>query len=219
MEQDERLAVDELLARYPRLSPCRESILSAYESLVGCFEKGHKLLLAGNGGSSADAAHIVGELMKSFRRKRPLPPEEKQRRIALDPRRGAELSKGLQEGLPALSLGYFPALESAFSNDVAGGSALLYAQEVHVLGEEGDVFWGISTSGRSPNLLLAMVEAKAKGMGTLALTGEGGGAMKGLADVVIAVPEAETFRAQELHLPVYHCLCLMLERRFFPEQE
>lgn len=205
--------LNELVMRYPVLGIVRDDVNKAYSLLEACYENGGKLLIAGNGGSAADADHIVGELMKGFVKRRPLPKELKCALIDTDPIRGRELSEKLQQGLPAIALTNHAALSSAFANDVDG--MLSYAQQVNGYGKEGDVFLGISTSGNSENVMYAAVTAKAKGMKVIGLTGRDGGKLAKLADVAIVVPEQETYKIQELHLPIYHALCLMLEDHFY----
>ena len=205
--------LNELIMRYPVLGIVRDDVNKAYSILEACYENGGKLLIAGNGGSAADAEHIVGELMKGFVKRRPLPKELKRALIDTDPIRGSELSEKLQQGLPAIALTNHAALSSAFANDVDG--MLSYAQQVNGYGKEGDVFLGISTSGNSENVMYAAVTAKAKGMKVIGLTGRDGGKLAKLADVAIVVPEQETYKIQELHLPIYHALCLMLEDHFY----
>lgn len=205
--------LNELVMRYPVLGIVRDDVNKAYSLLEACYENGGKLLIAGNGGSAADAEHIVGELMKGFVKRRPLPTKLKRALIDTDPIRGSELSEKLQQGLPAIALTNHAALSSAFANDVDG--MLSYAQQVNGYGKEGDVFLGISTSGNSENVMYAAVTAKAKGMKVIGLTGRDGGKLAKLADVAIVVPEQETYKIQELHLPIYHALCLMLEDHFY----
>lgn len=205
--------LEELIGRYPVLEPCRESIRQAYQALEECFLAGGKLLVAGNGGSAADSDHIVGELMKGFVKKRPLPDSLVQALKEADPQRGAELSQKLQGALPAIALTNHVALSSAFANDVDG--ILSYAQQVNGYGNRGDVFLGISTSGNAENVMYAAVTARAKGMKIIGLTGRDGGKLGAFADISIVVPKQETYQIQELHLPVYHALCLMLEERFY----
>ena len=205
--------LNELVMRYPVLGIVRDDVNKAYSLLEACYENGGKLLIAGNGGRAADAEHIVGELMKGFVKRRPLPKELKRALIDTDPIRGSELSEKLQQGLPAIALTNHAALSSAFANDVDG--MLSYAQQVNGYGKEGDVFLGISTSGNSENVMYAAVTAKAKGMKVIGLTGRDGGKLAKLADVAIVVPEQETYKIQELHLPIYHALCLMLEDHFY----
>lgn len=205
--------LNDLTKRYPVLQRSREEIWDAYLVLEECFATGHKLLLAGNGGSAADTEHIAGELMKGFIKERALDSETKSRLTEIDAKKGAVLGAKLQGALPALSLNTNIGLNTAFLNDVDGVLAL--SQAVYGYGCEGDVFLGISTSGNSVNVNYAAVTAKAKGLKCIALTGKDGGELRKRADVAIVVGETETYKIQELHLPVYHALCLMLEERFF----
>ena len=195
-----------LLARSPELSAAAPSIQEAYESLRKCFRSGGKILLCGNGGSAADADHWAGELLKSFCRDRRL---SKKIRAGLP----AGLAAKLEGALPAIPLTSFPAATSAFGNDV--DPSLAYAQLTFALGRRGDVLVALSTSGNARNVCAAAQVAHAKGMKVVALTGSGGGKLKALSDVCIRAPSKETFRAQEFHLPIYHCLSLMLEDEFF----
>lgn len=205
--------LEELMERYPALAGVRAEILKAYEVLESCYENGGKLLIAGNGGSCADAEHIVGELMKGFVKRRAVSGEFAEKLMEADPKRGKELAQKLQGGLPAIALTGHPGLSTAFLNDVDGD--LIFAQQTYGYGKKGDVLLGISTSGNSKNVMYAMAAAKALGMKTIGLTGKDGGQLKTAAGVTIVVPETETFKIQELHLPIYHALCLMLEERFF----
>lgn len=205
--------VDLLMERYPVLVSCRDDIIKAYEILEEAYSKDHKLLIAGNGGSAADAEHIAGELMKRFKTPRPVPIEFAEKLKKIDPIRGEELSRNLERGLMAIPLVAHEALTTAYINDVDGLG--VFAQQLYGFGREGDVFLGISTSGNSKNIINATVVAKALGIRIIGLTGEKGGEIADVADVSIKIPERETYMIQELHLPVYHCLCLMLEERFF----
>ena len=207
--------LERLMKRYPQLVGCREAITETYQVLEESFRNGGKLLICGNGGSAADSDHIVGELMKGFVKRRPVSAELAEALKQTDPERGAELAKKLQGGLPAIALTNHAALSSAFANDVDG--MLSYAQQVNGYGKAGDVFLGISTSGNAENVMYAAVTAKAKGMKVIGLTGKTGGKLAKIADVAIIVPEQETYKIQELHLPIYHALCLMLEDRFYAE--
>lgn len=206
-----------LLWCYPSLSCCEGQIRTAVELLIRAYKGGGKLLLCGNGGSCADCDHIVGELMKGFLLKRPLSYQEKQQVRGSGSDMEKDLAEHLQKGLPAISLCAFSALETAYANDVK--PEFVFAQQAFVLGNSGDVLLGISTSGNSANITAAAQAARSKGMYVLGLTGAGGGRLAALADVCITVPETETFRVQELHLPVYHCICAMLEEYFFAGQE
>nr|WP_288826098.1 SIS domain-containing protein [uncultured Clostridium sp.] len=205
--------LEELLTRYPVLNSVKDEIKEAYKIMENCYKNGGKLLIAGNGGSCADAEHIVGELMKGFVKPRSVSRDFAQKLLEADPVRGKELADKLQGGLPAIALTGHPGLSTAYLNDVDG--SLIYAQQTYGYGKEGDVLLGISTSGNSKNIMYAMAAARAIGMKTIGLTGKDGGQLKETADVSIVVPEKETYKIQELHLPVYHALCLMLEERFF----
>ena len=205
--------IDELIERYPALEVCRNDIYHAYEIMVESYRNEGKLLVAGNGGSASDSEHIVGELMKSFVLPRKLDKNYADKLIAIDSEMGAQLADKLQGALPAIALDGHIALSTAYLNDV--DPLLGFAQQVNGYGVEGDVFLGITTSGNSKNILYANTVAKAKGMKTIALTGKDGGKIKGMVDVAIIVPEDETYKIQEYHLPIYHCLCLMLEEKFF----
>lgn len=203
----------ELMRRYPVLEQVREPIYEAYVTLRECYETGHKLLAAGNGGSAADSEHMVGELMKGFKKMRPLPETMASKLKQVDLEAGGQLAVKLQGSLPAIALTGHPGLSSAFLNDVDG--QMVYAQQVYGYGSEGDVFLAISTSGMSANIYYACVAARAKGLKVIGLTGRDGGDLKKVSHVAIVVPETETYKIQELHLPVYHTLCLMLEEYFF----
>ena len=181
--------------------------------LEEAYENGGKLLVAGNGGSAADAEHIVGELMKGF--KLPRKPETNfaEKLVAENQELGSVLAENLQGTLPAIALDGHPALSTAYMNDCE--PLLCFAQQVNGYGKSGDVFLGISTSGNSKNVLFAATTAHAKGMKVIGLTGAKDSKLKDMSDVCIKAPQTETYMIQELHLPIYHCLCLMLEDRFF----
>ena len=213
IEQRIQANVDLLLERYPKLECVMQDIIDAYRLLEECYEHDGKLLIAGNGGSAADSEHIAGELMKRFITPRPVPAAFAEKLIAIDPERGESLAKNLERGLMAIPLVAHEALTTAYINDVDGLGA--FAQQLYGFGRAGDVFLGISTSGNSKNVMSATVVARALGIKVIALTGALGGELANVADVAIRVPETETYMIQELHLPVYHCLCLMLEERFF----
>lgn len=205
--------MEELMERYECLKPIEEDIKKAYETLKNAYITGGKLLIAGNGGSCADSEHIVGELMKGFVKKRPITDELSEKMKQADPERGDALSGKLQQGLPAIALTGHPGLTTAFLNDV--DPDMVFAQQLLGYGKQGDVFMGLTTSGNSKNILYAVTVAKAKGMSVIGLAGRDGGELKRMADTTIVVPEEETYKIQELHLPVYHTLCLMLEDYFF----
>ena len=217
MEAKLQKHINLLIERYPSLASCKEEIIKAYNLLEECFSNGNKLLIAGNGGSCADAEHIVGELMKGFKLKRKCSAQFAEKLKNIDSTRGVELAESLQGGLPAIALDGHQALNTAFINDVAGGGLLTYAQQVYGYGKAGDVLLGISTSGNSKNVMNATVVARALGIKVIGLTGAKGGELATVADVAIKVPSTETYMIQELHLPVYHTLCLMLEDHFFGE--
>lgn len=207
--------IEELIERYPNLSVCEDSIRKATEILIDSYKKGGKLLVAGNGGSAADSDHITGELLKSFVKKR-VPEKTLLDSISkIDEGTGSYLADKLQGSLPAIALTNNSALMTASLNDVDGN--VMFAQQVMGLGNCGDVFFGISTSGNSKDIVYAAVVAKAKGLKAIALTGRDGGKIKDIADISIIVPEKETFKIQELHLPVYHALCLEIEEYFWKE--
>ena len=205
--------LDDLIIRYPILEACSESILEAFNLIVKSYEKGGKLLVAGNGGSAADAEHISGELMKEFCIRRPLDEKLKESLMQIDGERGRRLSRELCKTLEVIPLVNNSALLSAYANDVGGSGH--FAQQIIGYGKAGDVFFGISTSGNSDNIIDACVVSKAIGLSVVCLTGESGGKVSRFSDVTIKVPEIETYKVQELHLPVYHCLCKMLELQFF----
>lgn len=207
--------IDELCIRYPVLSVCKNDIEKAAEALIESFENGGKLLVAGNGGSCADSDHISGELLKSFVKKRRPSAELIDSIRKINPETGDYLADKLQGSLPVIALTNNTALMTASLNDVDGN--VMFAQQVNGYGNEGDVFLGISTSGNSRDIIYPTVVAKAKGLMTVALTGKDGGKLKGIADICIVVPEQETFKIQELHLPVYHALCLEIEEYFWRE--
>ena len=205
--------IDLLIERYPVLDVCKQDIIDAYLIMEECYENGGKLLVAGNGGSAADSEHIAGELMKRFKIQRPVSKEYAEKLIEIDPERGPGLAKNLEQSLMAIPLVAHEALTTAYVNDVDGLG--VFAQQLMGFGKEGDVFLGISTSGNSKNVMNATVVARASGLKVIGLTGATGGQLADVSDIAIKVPETETYMIQELHLPVYHCLCLMLEDRFF----
>ena len=205
--------VDILLNRYPKLEVCKNDIRNAYDFMEKVYSQDGKLLVAGNGGSAADAEHIVGELMKRFKVPRPIPSELADRMKEIDAQRGEYLSQNLEMGLPAIALVAHEALSTAYINDVDGQG--VFAQQLLGYGKPGDVFLAISTSGNSKNILNAVVVAKALGIKVIGLTGADGGELARMADVTVKVPETETYIIQELHLPIYHCWCMMLEEHFF----
>lgn len=207
--------IDLLIERYPKLVSIRQEIIDAYLMMEESYENGGKLLIAGNGGSAADSEHIAGELMKRFKILRPVSKEYAEKLKEVDPVRGAELSKNLECSLMAIPLVAHEALTTAYINDVDGLG--VFAQQLFGYGCKGDVFLGISTSGNSKNIMNATVVARASGIKVVGLTGAKGGELAKVADVAVKAPETETYMIQELHLPIYHCWCLMLEDHFFGE--
>lgn len=210
---EQRKYIDDLLVRYPKLEAVRKDLLDAYELMRQCFEAGGKLLIAGNGGSAADSEHIAGELMKGFLKKRPLSAELRRRFTEIEPARGREISERLQGALAVLPLTSQDALSTAFLNDMNVEN--IFAQKIMGYGKKGDVFLGISTSGDSTNIINAAITAKALDIQVIGLTGDTGGMLKNYCDVLVRAPENENYKVQELHLPIYHCLSMMLEEFFF----
>lgn len=205
--------IDRLTSRYPILEDIAPSIISAYKVMEESYSTDHKLLIAGNGGSAADSEHIAGELMKRFKTPRPVTSDFASRLCEIDSIRGPQLAKNLERGLMAIPLVAHEALSTAYNNDVDGYG--VFAQQLLGFGRSGDVFLGISTSGNSANIMNAVIVAKALGIKVIGLTGADGGELAKIADIAVRVPETETYMIQELHLPIYHCWCLMLEDRFF----
>ena len=197
----------ELLIRYPSLEACIEDIEKAKDAMIACYEQGGKILLCGNGGSSADCEHIAGELMKGFLKKRPVLEDERLKEF------DEEFLKRLQGGLPAIALPSMTGVNTAFANDV--DPEMVYAQAVLALGKENDILIGLSTSGNAANVANALKVAKALNMKVIGLSGGTGGKMKEISDICICAPEKETYKIQELHLPIYHYLCAMVEDYFY----
>lgn len=195
--------MQELLKRYPRLALCSKDIENGLNLMIDTYKKGGKILLCGNGGSAADCEHIVGELMKGFMKPR----------VVRDEKLPEHIRRRLQGALPAISLPGQTAFVSAFNNDV--DPETVYAQMVYGYAKENDLFIGISTSGNSKNVVLASETAKSIGIKTMALTGEKESRLSEISDVCIKVPETETYKVQEYHLPVYHYLCEKTEAFFF----
>jgi D-sedoheptulose 7-phosphate isomerase len=209
--------LEELIRRYPQLANISEKINEAAERLLRCYQNGNKLLICGNGGSSSDSDHIAGELLKGFEQKRRLDDAMRNSLISASAKRGQYLAEKLQAGLPAISLSAHAGLITAVANDT--DATLIYAQQVMGFGDPGDVLLAISTSGNAQNVLDAAITARAKGMTVIGLTGETGGKLKACCDILINVPEKRTAYVQELHLPVYHTLCLIIESHFFGIEE
>lgn len=205
--------IEDLVERYPVLENVRNEILDSYIIMKEGYLRDGKLLIAGNGGSAADCEHIAGELMKSFKISRHVNALLAQELEKIDSKRGKVLAKNLECSLMAIPLVAHEALSTAYINDVDGLG--VFAQQLYGYGRAGDVFLGISTSGNSQNIMNAAVVAKALGIKIIGLTGADGGELAAIADVTVKVPENETYKIQELHLPIYHCWCMMLEQSFF----
>lgn len=205
--------IDLLIERYPALSGIKDSIIDAYLLMEQSYLNGGKLLIAGNGGSASDSEHIAGELMKSFKMERHISDDFRKKLVEIDPVRGEQLAKSLQQPLTAIPLVAHEALSTAYINDVDGYG--VFAQQMLGFGKPGDVFLAISTSGNSKNVMNATVVARALGVKIIGLTGEKGGELSAVADITVKAPSSETYMIQEYHLPIYHCWCLMLEDKFF----
>lgn len=209
-------ALDTLLARFPVLHSCHEQILAAAQMIIKCYEADGTIFTCGNGGSAADADHMVGELLKGFTHPRPLPETDQQQLCRIDQADGPLLAKRLQGSLRAFCLMSQMAISTAVANDL--GDALAPAQQLYGLGRPGDVLIAFSTSGNARNVALATHVARLRQMQVLGLTGMDGGRLATLADITIKVPAKLTYQVQELHLPVYHALCIAVENHFFPEE-
>lgn len=205
--------IAQLIERYPVLASVENEIRTAYQVLERAYTNHKKILVGGNGGSCADAEHIVGELMKGFVKKREIPKTMQERLLGLDQELGKQLANGLQSSLRAIAITGHAGLSTAFANDV--DPEMTYAQQVNGYGDEGDVLLAISTSGNSKNLIYAALTARAKDMPVVLFSGKDGGKLRAIADVSIVVPNQKTYQIQELHLPIYHALCLQLEDKFF----
>ena len=210
---ENKYILDDLITRYPQLTSVKIQIEKAADELISGYERGNKLLVCGNGGSCSDSDHIVGELMKGFEHQRPVNDSLKNSLKSISGERGKYLAERLQLGLPTISLAAHSALITAVANDTDAN--LIFAQQVVGYGKPGDILLGISSSGNSQNVIDALITAKAKEMLVIGLTGETGGRMKEFCDILINVPGKRTAFVQELHLPVYHTLCVMVENHFF----
>jgi D-sedoheptulose 7-phosphate isomerase len=205
--------LDTLCDRYPSLTVVKNSIAEAARMIITCYSNGGKLMICGNGGSCADADHFAAELMKSFESARPLDETFKKRLYEISGTRGKYLGEKLEHSLPAIPLPSHTALATAISNDT--GASLVYAQQLIGYGDEGDVLIGMSTSGNSQNIVDACITAKALNLNVIGITGKTGGKMKQYCDLLVNVPETRTAWVQELHLPVLHTICLMVENHFY----
>lgn len=212
MKEKEKYFLEDLINRYPSLKGCESNIEKAFDLMVNVFESGGKMLVCGNGGSAADSEHIVGELIKSFTKRRELPPDEKNKFVSFG-EEGKYLSSKLQGALPAISLSYLTVYGTAYINRF--DPDLVFAQQVYSLGKEGDMLLVFSASGNSKNILYAVLTAKAKGMKVIAMTGESSGKVEQYCDAVIQMPAFLSSVIQEYYLPVYHTLAYMLEEHFF----
>lgn len=201
--------LEETLRRYPVLVPLRAAVLRTVQLICDCHRAGGKVLVCGNGGSAADAEHIVGELVKEFKLPRKISAEDAARLREINP----ELVGRLQRGVCAFSLVSQTSLATAIANDT--DASMIFAQQVYSYGKPGDIVWGISTSGNSLNVVQALQVARAFGMETIGLCGANGGAMEKYSSVLLQAPETETYRVQELHLPIYHAICMMVEQELF----
>jgi len=207
--------IDKLIKCYPALDVCKQDIEAGCQAIFHSYEQGGKVLACGNGGSAADADHVVGELMKSFEKKRVLNAGVREALVSMDSERGSYLAEKLQEGLPAISLNAHTALISAVANDI--DASLVFAQQVAGYGKKGDVLVAITTSGNSQNVIDAALTAKALGLNVIGLTGKTGGKLKQYCDITICVPATRTAEVQEYHLPVYHTICRVAEEMLFSE--
>lgn len=205
--------IDELTSRVPVLEDCAAEIVAAADAMINCAGAGRMMYFCGNGGSCADTEHIVGELLKRFNRDRPLPGEDKEKLRELFGAEGDHIAAHLECGIRAMSLNGHPAYASAYLNDQC--PELIYAQLVHVYGQTGELLMGISTSGNSSNVIHALRVAELRGLTRIGLTGADGGIMKDHTDICICAPAADTPRIQELHLPIYHWLCSVVEDAMF----
>ena len=203
---------EELFTRYPALEACRDDVAAAYATLFACCRVGGTVFTCGNGGSASDSEHIVGELLKKFKKHRDIPAELKAKLLAAGPE-GKRLAEKLEGSLSAVSLVSMTGILTAFANDVGWDEA--FAQQLLGLARPGDVLLALSTSGNSRNCVEAAVRARALGVKTIGLTGAGGGRFRDVCDVTVRVPATETYQIQEFHLPVYHALCAMLEAELF----
>ena len=213
MKETVKKHLEELVERYPSLKACKKDIEKAYLLLEKAYDNDKKLLIAGNGGSAADSEHMAGELMKRFKINRPIDKKFADKLKAVDKTRASRLVKNLEKPLRAVPLTSHISITTAYMNDADASG--VFAQQMLGFGDKGDVFLAISTSGNSENIIAACVVAKALGIKIIGLTGENKCELDKFADICIKVPEKETYKIQELHLPVYHCLCLMLETNYF----
>lgn len=213
MKESAMLEIDKLIECYPALSVIKENLVIATNMIIETYNNGGQLLVCGNGGSASDSLHIVGELMKSFKLKRSIDDKTKERIMEMYPEDQDYLIHNLEGSLKAKSLVSETALMTAFSNDKS--AELCFAQQVYGYGEPGDTLLAITTSGNSSNVIYAAKIAHVKGVKVISLTGDTGGKIKPLSDCLLNVPQSETYQIQEYHLPIYHALCLAVEKEFY----
>lgn len=213
MKKETQILIENFFKRNEKLNYLLKNIITTITEIVDCVKNGGKILICGNGGSAADSEHIAGELLKSFVKKRPMNDSIRQSLKSKFGEEGEFIADNLQEGVKCIPLTSFTAFNTAFLNDC--NEKMLYAQLVNVLGDEKDIFIGISTSGNSKNVCYAAQMAKAKGLTVIGMTGEKGGKLKELSDVLLNAPSNETYKIQEYHLPIYHLLCLCIESEMF----
>jgi D-sedoheptulose 7-phosphate isomerase len=217
MKRNADALFSELFDRYPVLIKCKDRIWSVYVTIRHCYLNKGKLLICGNGGSAADSEHITGELMKGFFVDRRIPESDIEKLRNLFPDDWKYLSENLQRSLPAIPLSVNTAFITAYMNDIMPD--MVFAQQVFGYAVPCDCFLGISTSGNAQSVINAAKVARSLGLSTIALTGKDGGKLAEISDMAIMVPEVETYKVQELHMPVYHILCAMLEADFFGCQD
>ena len=211
--ENQQTILEELVRRYPALRGCVPELTRLIDAASACFRRGGTFFVAGNGGSGADADHICGELLKGFRSKRALKAEQTRRFEELFGEEGRKLASHLQVGLPAVSLLSHPGFTTAFINDVEPLNT--FAQQLWALARPGDVFLAISTGGGAENLRRALMTAQVRGVTAALLTGSRHGICENFAEIVVAAPESETYKIQELHLPLYHAFCAAVESNFW----
>lgn len=214
MNKAVKIFYNDLFVRYPELEILKEVVNEVYLLLCHCYKNQGKILICGNGGSASDAEHMTAELMKGFLLPRKLNSSDLSKFIQ---RNEEDLGMKLQQGVPVISLNSQMSLMTAITNDV--GVEMIFAQQVFVYGNDNDLLICFSTSGNSKNVINAVKVAKVKGMKTIVFTGRNGGVLKNIADYVLAVPEDSVYKIQDYHLPIYHTLCAMLEKKLFEIQD
>lgn len=207
------LIIDDLIVRYPQLTEAKGQIEACCELLINAFSAGNRLIVAGNGGSCSDAEHIAGELLKSFKIRRKMSTDEAEKFSAQFGEAGDFLAQQLEPALPCLTLNSHIGFITAFGNDASSECA--YAQQLYAQAQKGDIFLGLTTSGNAKNIYYAMMVARMRGVPTVLLTGNGHGICQPLADLIISVPACDPYLVQELHLPIYHTICMVIEEHFY----